>query len=68
MPVAAAVRCRVRYFTDGGVIGSREYVQDIFESFRAKFGSKRRNGPRRMKGSDWDGLTVLRDLRTEVFG
>ena len=68
LPVAAAVRCRVRYFTDGGVIGSREYVQDIFESFRAQFGSKRRSGPRRMKGSDWEGLTVLRDLRTEVFG
>ena len=71
LPVAAAVRCRVRYFTDGGVIGSREYVQNIFESFRAQFGSTRRSGPRGMKRSspkEKDGLTVLRDLRTEVFG
>ena len=68
LPVAAAVRCRVRYFTDGGVIGSCKYVQDIFESLRGQFGTKRRSGPRRMKGSDWDGLTVLRDLRRGVFG
>ncbi len=68
VPVAAALRCRVRYFTDGAVLGSEEFVQGIFEEFRSQFGAKRKSGPRRMKGSDWEGLTVLRDLRREVFG
>ena len=68
VPVAAALRCRVRYFTDGAVLGSEEFVQEIFEEFRNQFGAKRKSGPRRMKGSDWEGLTVLRDLRREVFG
>ena len=61
-------RCRVRYFTDGAALGSEEFVQGIFEEFRSQFGAKRRRGPRQMKGSDWEGLTVLRDLRREVFG
>ena len=68
VPVAAALRCRVRYFTDGAALGSEEFVQGIFEEFRSQFGAKRKSGPRQMKGSDWEGLTVLRDLRREVFG
>ena len=68
VPVAAALRCRVRYFTDGAVLGSEGFVQGVFEEFRSQFGAKRKSGPRRMKGSDWEGLTVLRELRREVFG
>ncbi len=68
VPVAAALRCRVRYFADGAVMGSEEFVQGIFEEFRNQFGANRKSGPRRMKGSGWEGLTVLRDLRREVFG
>jgi len=68
LPVAEALRCRVRYFTDGAVIGSKGYVQAVFEQHRGNFGKRRRTGPRRMRGSDWDGLVVARDLRREVFG
>ena len=68
LPVAAALRCRVRYFTDGAVLGSEAYVARIFEEFRSQFGPKRKSGPRQMRGSDWEGLTVMRDLRREVFG
>ena len=68
LPVAAALRCRVRYFTDGAVLGSEEYVARIFEEFRSQFGPKRKSGPRKMRGSDWEGLMVMRDLRREVFG
>ena len=68
VPVAEALRCRVRYFTDGAVLGSREYVEHVYQEFRDQFGQKRKSGPRRMKGSDWEGLMVLRDLRREVFG
>ena len=68
IPVAAAVRCRVRYFTDGAALGSPKYVEGVFDRFRDQFGPRRRSGARRMKGSDWEGLAVLRDLRREVFG
>ncbi len=63
-----ALRCRVRYFSDGAVLGSKEFVQKYFESHRERFGVKRRDGPRQMKGTDWGDLTCIRDLRREVFG
>ncbi len=63
-----ALRCRVRYFSDGAVLGSKEFVQGYFESHRDRFGAKRRDGPRKMRGSDWEGLMCIRDLRRDVFG
>jgi len=68
LPVAEALRCRVRYFTDGAVIGSRGFVQDVLRRHGVQFGWKHRKGPVRMKGSEWDGLSVGRGLRREVFG
>lgn len=65
---AEALRCRVRYFTDGAVLGSSEFVQGFFERNRERFGAKRRDGPRRMRGTDWGELACIRDLRREVFG
>jgi hypothetical protein len=68
LPVAAALRCRVRYFTGGAVLGSREWVEEVFGQFRGRMGGHRRSGARTMKGSDWEGLAVLRDLLKDVFG
>ena len=62
------LRCRVRYFTDGAVLGSSEFVQDQFEAFRKYLSEHRKSGPRRMRGGNWGGLTVLRDLQTDVIG
>ena len=61
------LRCRVRYFTDGAVLGSSEFVQEHFEAYRKFLGEHRKSGPRRMRGGDWGGLTVLRDLQKEVI-
>ena len=66
--LSEALRCRVRYFTDGAVLGSSEFVQQYFEENRTEFGVKRRDGPRSLKGSNWEGLACIRDLRSEVFG
>ncbi len=63
-----ALRCRVRYFTDGAVLGSKEFVQSYFESRRGLFGKKRKDGPRTIRGSDWGPLSCLRDLRKQTFG
>ena len=50
LSLAQALRCRVRYFTDGVVLGSQEFVDEFFEAQRGAFGEKRRSGGRRMKG------------------
>ncbi|MCX6857311.1 MAG: hypothetical protein NTV80_20675, partial [Verrucomicrobia bacterium] len=61
------VRLRVRYFSDGLVLGSQEFVESIFTENRARFGSKRKTGARRLKGGD-GALFSMRDLRKNSLG
>lgn len=56
------LRCRVRYFTDGAVLGSREYVERLFGAMRERFGAGREDGARRLRGLG-PALYALRDLR-----
>ncbi len=69
LKMAAMLRCRVRYFTDGAVIGSKEFVNEAFAGARERFTAKRKDGARRMKGSGMPAAGVLwsvRDLRVRV--
>jgi hypothetical protein len=46
-------------------------MTNLFEREKAKggrFGGKRKTGARRMRGADWGGLRVLRDLQKDVMG
>ncbi len=64
--IAKMLRCRIRYFTDGAVIGSKEFVNEAFVSARERFGTKRKDGARAMRGSAKDVKGLLwsaRDLR-----
>jgi len=65
LPVSEYVRCRVRYFCDGAIFGSREYVEEMFGAMRERFGPKRKSGARRMKGVEEE-LFALRNLRLKV--
>lgn len=65
LPLAEALRCRVRYFTDGVVLGGKEHVDGFFERRREQFGIRRESGARRMRGADWGGIRTLRDLRVD---
>jgi REP element-mobilizing transposase RayT len=63
------LRCRIRYFTDGVVIGSREFVNEAFASARDRFGPKRKDGARKLKGDSAAAggtLWSLRDLRKGI--
>ena len=69
LEIAAMLRCRVRYFTDGAVIGSKAFVNEAFVAARERFTEKRKDGARRMKGSGKAAAGVLwsvRDLRLRV--
>lgn len=61
------VRLRVRYFSDGLVLGSQEFVESIFIENRSLFGPKRKTGARRLKGGDGT-LFSMRDLRKNALG
>ena len=43
-------RCRTRYFTDSGVIGSKEFVSRTYQRFKHVFDSKNEKKPTRVKG------------------
>jgi putative transposase len=63
------LRCRVRYFTDGAVIGSKAFVNEAFAAARERFTEKRKDGARRMRGAGSAAKGVLwsvRDLRVRV--
>ena len=67
--MAKMLRCRVRYFTDGAVIGSKEFVNEAFANARERFGPKRKDGARTMRGSGSGAkgqLWSMRDLRVRV--
>ncbi|MFT6182317.1 MAG: putative transposase [Paracoccaceae bacterium] len=66
LKIAKVVSCKVRYFKDEAVLGSKEFVNSFFESQRKRFGPKRKDGARRPRGS-LKGLAgeiwSLRDLK-----
>jgi hypothetical protein len=69
LPLGAMLRCRIRYFTDGAVIGSRGFVNEAFASARERFGPRRRDGARKLRGAAAPAagsLWSLRDLRAGV--
>jgi len=69
LKVAAMLRCRVRYFTDGAVIGSKAFVNEAFAAARERFTERRKDGARRMKGNGKAAAGVLwsaRDLRVRL--
>jgi hypothetical protein len=68
---AAMLRHRVRYFTDGAVIGSKVFVNEAFALSRERFTSGRKDGARRLRGNGKPAAGVLwsmRDLRMRVSG
>lgn len=63
------LHCRIRYFTDGAVIGSRIFVDEAFANARERFGLKRKTGARKMKGNGAaasNELWSLRDLKQRI--
>ncbi|PAW66601.1 MAG: hypothetical protein B9S30_08010 [Verrucomicrobiia bacterium Tous-C5FEB] len=69
MRLAGMLRHRVRYFTDGAVIGSKAFVNEAFANARERFSAGRKDGARTMRGSGRGAKGLLwsaRDLRVRV--
>ncbi|YCM46886.1 hypothetical protein V2O64_25555 (plasmid) [Verrucomicrobiaceae bacterium 227] len=63
---ADLLRCRVRYFSDGLVLGSRDFVERVFLEKREWFGQKRQSGARGLP-VEGEGLFSLSDLKTKAL-
>ncbi|MGJ8651743.1 MAG: transposase [Opitutaceae bacterium] len=64
---AAMLRCRVRYFSDGAILGSAEFVRGFTDTWQAERGRKHPPRPNSMRGSGWGDLAVIKGLRRQVY-
>jgi putative transposase len=69
LPLSAVLRCRIRYFTDGAVLGSRAFVEEQLAIYRKKTGPRERTSPQTLPVvTDWGDLATLRRLRQPAIG
>jgi len=58
------LRLRLRHLTDGVVLGSREFVEEVFAEFRDRFGCRREQGAKPIRmGRGIGELHTVRDLK-----
>jgi hypothetical protein len=69
LPLATVLRCRVRYFSDGAVLGSRAFVAMHLAAYGARTGRRQGMDVRPLPPiADWGDLATLRALRRRAFG
>jgi hypothetical protein len=68
LPKAAVLRCRVRYFTDGAIFGSQEFVRGFVGAWQMEKGRKHPPKVNALRGADWGDLSVINGLKRQVFG
>ena len=62
LTVAELLRCRVRHFTEGLVLGSKAFVNGYFEEAKAAFGARRKSGARKLRACGEAALFAIREL------
>jgi putative transposase len=62
------LRCKIRYFNDGVILGSRAFVESHCQRLKEKLGYKRKSGPTPLKILRPAALWVFRNLRVRTFG
>jgi putative transposase len=69
LPLATVLRCRIRHFTDGAVLGTRAFVEAHLAECRRKFCRLERAAPQPLPPvTDWGDLAVLRRSRRGTIG
>ena len=57
-------RYRTRYFTDSGIIGSKEFVSRFYQAFKGNFSSRHEKRPKRIQGLN--GIYSLKRLPESI--
>lgn len=69
LALSEVLRIRIRYFSEGVALGSREFVNSVFAKFRDRFGARRKSGARDLRGlRPLAPLKTLRNLQIAPFG
>ena len=69
LPLAAILRCRIRYFSDGAVLGTKAFVEEQLGAYRKRTGRREGIGPHPLPDcTDWGDLVAMRGLRRPAIG
>jgi hypothetical protein len=69
LPLAEVLRCRVRYFTDGVVLGSNAFVAEHLALYQSKTGLRKRISTQNLPPlTEWGDMVALRGLRKNALG
>ena len=68
LPRSTVLRCRVRYFTDGAILGSREFVSGFVDIWQMEKGRKFPPKVNELIGANWGDLATIQSIRTWAFG
>ena len=68
MSLGQVLRLRVRHLTDGVILGSKDFVNEMFLKHRDGFSAGRKDGARPIRGVPLAGISVIRDLRVDAVG
>ena len=60
--------CRIRYFTDGVILGSQSFVESHFDRLKQMLGYRRPRGPRSLQALGLPSLWVFREPRVGLSG
>tara|TARA_B110000305_G_C19364452_1_gene601163 strand:- start:495 stop:1421 length:927 start_codon:yes stop_codon:yes gene_type:complete len=64
---AEALRCRMRYFSDGLIIGGENFIAGVLNANEGTLGQKAKLKGKVLGDNDWGGLMSYRDLKKNVF-
>jgi hypothetical protein len=68
LPLSVVLRCRVRYFSDGAILGSAEFVRSYAGAWHAGRGRRHPPGVHPARGAPWGDIAVVNAMRRAVFG
>jgi len=69
LPLSEVLRCRVRYFTDGAVLGSKEFVAKHLAHYQRKTGLRKQIALRALPPlTEWGDMVAMRGLRKNAIG
>ena len=63
LPKATVLRCRVRYFSDGAIFGSQEFVRSFVDAWQVEKGRRYPPKVNPFRGADWQDLACIQGLR-----
>jgi len=69
LPMPDVLRCRVKYFTDGVVLGGKAFVAEQLARYRRQTGLRKRIALRKLPPlTDWGDMVAMRGVRKNIFG